>query len=85
MYNSYRIHHIETHGSVLLALQHDRMEVAKTKQNRFHLAVAFFKGFLVQGSECSLDVGLQARGGLVRDLDATIQQADGDRVRGIRR
>lgn len=44
--NGERVHHVETHGTVQLALHHDGVEVAKAKQNALRLAVCLSDGEL---------------------------------------
>lgn len=78
------VHHIESHRPVLLALQHDSVEVTQTEQYALHLAVKIFETLLIQTCKSSLDICFQPCRRLVGDLYAPVEQSYRDGVGCIR-
>eukprot|EP00968_Pinguiococcus_pyrenoidosus_P027225 scaffold7359_cov255-Pinguiococcus_pyrenoidosus.AAC.26 len=74
---------VEAQREVRLALNHDGMEVAKAEENALHPRLGRVDVGRREGGQRPLQVGLEARRRLVGELDAAVENADGDRLAGV--
>lgn len=79
------VSHVESLGSELSALTHDRVEVAETEQDSPDLGITIIKLLLLVHSDSTLHVGLESCWGLVSKLDGSLKQVDGDILCWVRR
>mmetsp|Transcript_25510 Transcript_25510/g.75968 ORF Transcript_25510/g.75968 Transcript_25510/m.75968 type:complete len:302 (-) Transcript_25510:4520-5425(-) len=79
------VHHVVAHGPKLLALEHERMEVAESEEDRLDLSVLVLKVLLAEESERATQVCEHSLRRLVGQLDGSLKDANRDAIVGVRR